>query len=570
MPLLYRGEEGGFMTFKRLLVMVGALCAVAVLTASVGAGAARTPAKQAINLSTNAAVKQYLRSLGISPRGVVIQRGARNYAGPNCPGKGWNCTRSQRVVQIATPVRVRASAGTRSFFAKPPPPGNVAKCNVTNLNKSCTSNAASCTATGGSSIDQSCTVVQSATGSTSNTAQVAEAITQSGPTLSASQYAQITQTSEHGSNTVQLDLNISQTATTGATSVSQSVTSAQNFNISQTSTDATQSIQVKETSTQSETATNSAATGTQYASGDLFGHFTQSSAGVSTAKIRQTHNITQNAAGPNVDQTALDPIKCCANQSGNSANTVGLIQNGSVQTFGDTTPNISAVYEADCESVDGGNCTVTETQNTNGTTSTNTSSGSTVDTSFNCTGSTCTQQPITFDGSPGTGEPPATLGPYSMTAFGPDSQPLGDGATGVSDPAGTIGFTPTLRHDKVGGTCDAISCWATWSNGYTGDVYDTTVVDGDRTQITITLPAGTKAFYFYAEPNQFAVLSVEATAQDGTTSGPISVDGSSGAKYFGFYATGATTLESITVTTSDTSGFAIGEFGINPAAPVIL
>src|SRR5215213_6741936 len=112
------------MTFKRLLGMVGALCAVAVLTGSVGAGAARTTTKHAINLSTNAGVKQYLRSLGISPRGVVIQRGARNYAGPNCPGKGWNCTRSHKVVQIAAAAaaRVRAGAGTRSFFAKPPPP----------------------------------------------------------------------------------------------------------------------------------------------------------------------------------------------------------------------------------------------------------------------------------------------------------------------------------------------------------------------------------------------------------------------------------------------------------------
>ena len=50
------------MTFKRLLGIVGALCAVAVLTGSVGAGAARTPTKHAINLSTNAGVKQYLRS----------------------------------------------------------------------------------------------------------------------------------------------------------------------------------------------------------------------------------------------------------------------------------------------------------------------------------------------------------------------------------------------------------------------------------------------------------------------------------------------------------------------------
>jgi hypothetical protein len=548
------------MTFKRLLGVMGALCAVAVLTGSVGAGAARTPTRHAIDLSTNAAVKQYLRSVGISPRGVVIQRGARNYAGPNCPGKGWNCTRSQRVVQIAMPAaRVRAGAGTRSFFAKPPPPPtNSAKCNVNNLSKSCTGNMATCTATGGSSIDQSCTVVQSATGSTSNTAQVAETITQSGPALNASQYAEITQTSENGSNTVQLDLNITQSAATGAASVSQSETSAQNFNISQTSSgaNATQSIQVKETSTQTETA-NSATSGTQYASGDLFGHFTQSSPAVSTAKIRQTHSITQSALGPNVDQTAIDPMKCCATQSGNPNSTVGLIQSGSVQTTGDATPNISAVYEADCMS--SGNCTVTETQNTNGTTSTNTSSGSTVSTGFNCTGTTCTEEPITFDGSPGTGPPPATLGPYTMTAFGPDGRSDGATVADVPDPAGTIGFSPSLTHTHVG------VGWATWSHGYSGDVYFT-----GGTQITITLPAGTKAFYFYAEPNQFAVISVQATAQDGTTSGPIPVQGQAGAQYFGFYGTGSATLASITVTTADPTGFAVGEFGINPAASLVI
>jgi hypothetical protein len=528
------------MKFTRLLGIMGALCAVAVLTGSVGAGAARTPTRHAIDLSTNAAVKQYLRSLGISPRGVVIQRGARNYAGPQCPGKGWNCTRSQRVVQIATPTRVRASAGTRSFLAKPPPPTNVYKCSRTTADPS----------------PQKCGIgiAQVTSGSGTNSAQIDMTMSQSGQTLNGSQEAQMTQTSENGSNSVQIDLNITQTATTTAASVSQSVTSTQDFNISQTSTSGAQAIQVKESSTQSETA-NSATTGSQFASGDLTGHVTQSSTGVSTAKIRQTHNITQSALGPNVDQTAIDPMKCCATQSGNPNSTVGLIQSGSVQTTGDATPDISAVYEAHCQS--SGNCTVTETQNTNGTTSTNTSSGSTVNTNFNCTGTTCGS--IAFDGSPGTAAPPATLGPYTMTPFGNDGRADGT-VSGVPDPAGTIGFSPSLSHTKVG------VGWATWSHSYTGDVYFT-----GGTQITIALPAGTKAFYLYAEPNQFAVFSVQATAQDGTTSGPIPVQGQAGAQYFGFYGTGAATLASITVTTADPTGFAVGEFGINPAAgPVIL
>ena len=534
------------MTFKRLLGMVGALCAVAVLTGSVGAGAARTPTKHAINLSTNAGVKQYLRSLGISPRGVVIQRGARNYAGPNCPGKGWNCTRSQRVVQIATPAaRVRGGAGTRSFFAKPPPPPppvNVAKCSRT---------------TGSS---QSCSVTQDAVAGASNSAQVDETITQSGQTLNGSQDAQITQTSVSGTNKVQVNLKITQSATTGGTSVTQNLTSSQNFNISQTSTSTSggaQSIQVEERSTQNEEATNSAATGSQYASGDLVGDIFQSSSGVSTAKIKQIHDVYQTApAGTNVDQTVVDPFKCCATQGTNPSNTFGLIQSGSVTTTGDATPNISAVYEADCTS--SGNCTVTETQNTNGTTSTNTSSGSTVNTGFSCTGSTCTESSIAFDGSPGTAAPPSTLGPYTMTQFGDDGRPNGDTVSDVPDPAGTITFSPSLTHTQVG------VGWATWSHGYTGDVYSTS-----GTTITISLPAGTKAFYFYAEPNQFSLFSVEATAQDGTTSGPIDVQGNSGAQYFGFYATGSATLSSITVTTADPTGFAVGEFGISPSAFVI-
>jgi hypothetical protein len=63
-----------------------------------------------VNLSTNAKVREYLRSLGISPRGAVIQRGARNYAGPRCPGKAWTCTSTaHRVVQVA-------SAGGKNIY----------------------------------------------------------------------------------------------------------------------------------------------------------------------------------------------------------------------------------------------------------------------------------------------------------------------------------------------------------------------------------------------------------------------------------------------------------------------
>jgi hypothetical protein len=519
------------MTFKRVLVIVGALCAVAVLTGSVGAGAARTPTKHAIDLSTNAAVKQYLRSLGISSRGIVIQRGARNYAGPHCPGKGWTCTSSQKVVQIAT-----GRPAGRGFLAT-----------------STHTNVANCVRLTGS--NQSCVVVQSAGPGVANSAQVNMVIGQSGQTLLGKQQAQITQLSTNGANSVQLNQVIGQLSATLGGSVSQSQNTDQTFTISQTSTTGAQSIKVNQVSAQLETAPK-ATTGTQSADGSLVGHVTQVSGGVSTGKINQNHSPTLQARGPSVQQTVIDPMKCCATQSGNPNNTLNLTQNGTVKTSGDPTPTISSLFEADCQS--SGNCTATQTSNTNGVQNTNTSSGSSISETFACTGSECTSGEIVFDGSPGTAAPPTTLGPYTMTPFGLDSQGIGANVPGVSGPTGTIGFSPVLNHDRIG------QGWNTWSHGYTGDVYDTFDSGApDPTQATITLPPGTKAFYFYAEPQNFGLFSVEATAQDGTTSGPIDVEGNSGAQYFGFYGTGTATLSSITVTTADPTGFAVGQFGIN-------
>ena len=101
------------------------------------------------------------------------------------------------------------------------------------------------------------------------------------------------------------------------------------------------------------------------------------------------------------------------------------------------------------------------------------------------------------------------------------------------------GFSAAMTHCRIGG------CWATWSNSYAGDVDAT-----GATLVTMTLP-DTNAFYFYAEPQQFANMTFTATTANGTTSGPIAVNGNSGARYFGFYTTGKSPLTSITVTTSD-------------------
>jgi hypothetical protein len=253
-------------------------------------------------------------------------------------------------------------------------------------------------------------------------------------------------------------------------------------------------------------------------------------------------------------------------QTGNSDDTFTVDQ---ASTQDNTTGSGQTnVVQGDCTT--SGNCAITQTTAVDGEQSTNTQSGSDISTSTNCSGSDCTSSTgtITFDGSPGTAPPPATLGPYTMTPFGADPQPAcGSSVTGASDAAGTIGFDPALEHLTVFTPESHVQgCfqWVTWSNGYTGDVYAT-----PSQQATITLPQGTQAFYLYAEPDQFGVFTIQATAQDGTTSGPVDVEGNGGAQYFGFYGTRGATLSSITMMTSDTTGFGIGEFGISPAAQVI-
>ena len=158
----------------------------------------------------------------------------------------------------------------------------------------------------------------------------------------------------------------------------------------------------------------------------------------------------------------------------------------------------------------------------------------------------------------GTGAPPGTLGPYTMTPFPSDPQPQGSSVTSVASPlGGTVDFDATLAHVTVG------SGWATWSHGYTGDVYY--FANG----VTLTLPSQTVAFYLYAEPDPFAIYSITATTDDGTFV-TQDVDGSGGAAGYGFYGTAGSSIASIKITSDVELG--TGEFGIAaiPAPGAIL
>jgi subtilase family serine protease len=160
---------------------------------------------------------------------------------------------------------------------------------------------------------------------------------------------------------------------------------------------------------------------------------------------------------------------------------------------------------------------------------------------------------IFFVGKPGTRKPPSKLGPYRMKKFRADTRKLTNMVSTVKGPTGTVHLSPKLEHLKIA------DGWATWSNKYKGSVYFSSTSEPEFF-VTVRLPARTKAFYLYAEPDAFETFSLSATAQDGTSSKPLKVFGNSGAKFFGFYARGKTTLKTIIVTCS--SSFAIGEFGI--------
>jgi hypothetical protein len=187
---------------------------------------------------------------------------------------------------------------------------------------------------------------------------------------------------------------------------------------------------------------------------------------------------------------------------------------------------------------------------------------------LNVAKSTCPKD-VVFDGSPGTAAPPSTLGPYQITDFPLNSPcpPAMVSSIGTPLPgSGVLQFSSSLEHFSVtGGAASACSTWATWSHGYTGDVYFR-----DGNSVTLTMPPNTGAFQMYVEPNSFSVFDFTAVSNGGTTSGTVAIDGDGGAKYFGFYAAGGV-LHSITITNTDgnAGGFAVGEFGIAQAGQII-
>jgi hypothetical protein len=469
--------------FKEILSLCGAIVAAVALVSASGASAAKAHNIARIDVSSRSAIVNYLRSIHVNPKGFVVQRGLRNYAGPRCPGTRWSCTRTTHpVVQVAPAGgKNRFSCATarcavvQVAAASAPTKGNVATCiKTTGLGQSCTikqsspgGNAAGVyednTKTSGltQTASFSASITQTAS-SGDNTACVHQVITMDGSTnlsgkkaspivvsLEAHQALTITQDSTSGHNyatheaaptTVYPDfctgarLNQTQalTSTAGGSGASQ-VT--QNENLPNTGPNMSLDIEQNQHSANgSPFSTGNDATFTQTnnlsavaytpATGSV--SQTQSSTGGGIlAKVNQDANGVSNADAKQVETQCEDayaqtsiPTTGCSTTEHDAPTLAMLTQNqfGPVEKApGDSSQTGNASCTPSCNSfvvnqssqqdsdagsnqtnkVSGGfsttgSGTVTQTTIVNGTPDTNTQSGSNVDTSTNCTGSSCT------------------------------------------------------------------------------------------------------------------------------------------------------------------------------------
>ena len=275
------------MHVKSMLSLGAALVAGVALVSTSGAGTPALRSAKQIDVSSRAAVVHYLRAIHVNPRGVVIQRGARNYAGPNCPGSGWTCA------STAHPVVQVARAGGKNEFqcsgarcavvqaAEAPLATNTAKCvKTTGTSQSCSINQVSASANNVAIVYESVVKTTGLTQSAVQTAQIVQRAT-GGAAVHNGNTACVTQTMLVNTSTVgstgtpvvatadgHQTLSIRQDSAYGANRADQSATTASGGSCNQTSTHLTQSQTI-----------------TQYATG--------------SGKITQLENTAN--SGPNLD-----------------------------------------------------------------------------------------------------------------------------------------------------------------------------------------------------------------------------------------------------------------------------
>jgi hypothetical protein len=167
---------------------------------------------------------------------------------------------------------------------------------------------------------------------------------------------------------------------------------------------------------------------------------------------------------------------------------------------------------------------------------------------------------IMFSKGPEMGVAPPSLGPYTMHPFSPGGPQ--DEVSEVPGPTGAIELAPEMILEEY-----------PYANGIPGSMFR-----GTETEM-LTLPPNTGAFYLYASwgcdncgggpGGSPGVVTVNAEAQDGTSSGALTVAERPDASYFGFYAECGASLKTLTLHIAGsnyTPSLMIGEFGISPTS----
>jgi len=351
-----------------------------VLIASAGAGTNRAAAPS-VDLSSRTSIVKYLRSIGVDPAGVVIQRGTRNYAGPSCPGKGWRCTHATRVVQVAQ------RSGWNQFECSGTSDEETGSCLV--VQESPDGNTARCTmATDGDNpISQTCTISQTSVDG-DNRAFVDQTIKQhEGSDQQGTQEASVTQTSGSGNNDSHVRQKIEQKTKDQSLDVAQSQRGRQRASVVQTSITGDQDSHLKQKSSQDANAPK-AMSGTQDLNADLFATVDQHSAGLSRNHNRQKEN--QDAAArkdSSVSQTLVGPIYCCSDQGTNPDDHFDVDQTATQRSSSDSAA-LSENVRIFCTTT--GTCDGRQVVNENGDRTTNECSSPTCSIAISCVENECT------------------------------------------------------------------------------------------------------------------------------------------------------------------------------------
>ena len=231
---------------------------VLALTMALTVATASTASADPPDLSSDLAINAYLVSIGVDPAEAVWQRGLKNYAGPGCPGAGWNCVRANApIVQIAAPL------GTNLFYC------TGLDCVVVQVALSGGQNGGACDRTDKQSATavQVCDITQANDGNpnSSNNATINQNIQQrNGPAQDARQVARITQENTLGRNHAIIHQVIGQTQNArGGASITQSQEAHQAGTVEQLTTNGANTSSIDQRQKQSQRASGSSGLVTQ-------------------------------------------------------------------------------------------------------------------------------------------------------------------------------------------------------------------------------------------------------------------------------------------------------------------